>query len=310
MSDRPVAILGATGPTGRHLGRELVRRGARVRVISRSEENLAEAFRDLDVERTTADALDAGALRRALDGREVVFDCIGLPADRMADHPRAARSLAAALAATGARCVKVSSYWSFLPVQRLPMTEEHPRTGGPPWSLLRREAEDVLRAAGAAVVHLPDFYGPLVHTSTLQNPLRDAVAGKPMTWIGARDVGREYVFVPDAMVAVAALSERDEAWGESWIVPGPGPITPSEVARIAGRHLDRETRVRVAGPLLLRIGALFSRSLRSFLPMVPDYARPLHYDGSKLRGLLDEIPVTPYDEAIPATLDALAGADD
>ena len=42
----------------------------------------------------------------------------------------------------------------------------------------RREAEDILVDAGAAIVNLPDFYGPEMHVSTLQQALVEAIAGK------------------------------------------------------------------------------------------------------------------------------------
>jgi hypothetical protein len=44
----------------------------------------------------------------------------------------------------------------------------------------RREPEDILLDAGAAVVNLPDFHGPEVHVNTLQQALVEAVAGKRM----------------------------------------------------------------------------------------------------------------------------------
>jgi hypothetical protein len=50
----------------------------------------------------------------------------------------------------------VSSYWAYYPQVRTEMNESHPRIGGPPWVRYRREAEDVLCAAGAAILHLPD----------------------------------------------------------------------------------------------------------------------------------------------------------
>jgi hypothetical protein len=79
------------------------------------------------------------------------------------------------------------------------MNESHPRIGGPPWVRYRREAEDVLCTAGAAILHLPDFYGPRVHVSTLQNALNEAASGKTVNWLGRTDVQREYIYVPDAM---------------------------------------------------------------------------------------------------------------
>jgi len=214
------AILGATGPTGKHLARELVARGVAVRVISRNDEGLRRAFGRFDVERRTADACDGSATRDALAGCDVVFDCIGLPLERIGDHSVTARNVASAIEATGARCVHVSSYWSYVPIQRVPVSEDHPRQDGGPIVQARREAEDVLQRAGAAVVQLPDFYGPEVHTSTLQQALTEAARDKPVHWVGSLETPREYAFVPDAMRTVLALADRGEAAGERWIVPG------------------------------------------------------------------------------------------
>ncbi len=41
------------------------------------------------------------------------------------------------------------------------------------------------------------------------------------------------------------------------------------------------------------------------MPMVPYYLQPIAFDGSKLRALLGEIPATPYELAVPVTLDWL-----
>ena len=117
----------------------------------------------------------------------------------MADHPRIARNIASALVQSEARCLQVSSYWCYMPIVEVPVSESHPRKGGPVWARYRREAEDILRDAGAAIVHLPDFFGPHVHTSSLQLPIQDAVGGKPMNWIGGADVERDYAYVPDAV---------------------------------------------------------------------------------------------------------------
>ncbi len=305
----PIAIVGATGPTGIALAHELARRGQPVRVIARTDARLAAAFRGAEVERIAADALDGEALRRAIDGCALAVDCIGLPPDRMEDHPRTAHRFAEALAATGARGLQVSSYWAFLPVRTLPLTERHPRKGGHAFIRLRREAEDILRDAGAAIVHLPDFFGPHVHASTLQLPLQEAGAGKAMGWIGSADTERDYAYVPDAMRTVADMTERDAAYGGSWLIPGSGPLSARRVAEIAGNHLGRKVKVRAAPTWMLRLFALVNSDLRTFMPMVPHYAKPLTIDGGKLAQLLGTLPpTTPYETAIPATLDWIASS--
>jgi len=300
------AILGATGPTGKHLASELLARGVAVRAVSRSAANLARAFRDTAVERVAADLMRPEQVKQAVAGCDVVFQCLGLPMDRITDHPKAARNVVAAIAGKDVRCVHVSSYWSYIPIRKLPLTEDHPRDDGNTAVQMRREAEDILQQAGAAIVHLPDFYGPEVHTSTIQRALEEAVAGKPIHWIGSPAIGREYVFIPDAMKAVAELAFHTAAFGERWIFPGAGPISFDEIAAIVEQHLGRPVRLRAAGQLVLGLASFFLRDVRAILPLAPTYIAPIHYDAAKLRRLLGETPVTPYAVAIPLTLDWLA----
>ncbi|MEZ5363455.1 MAG: NAD(P)H-binding protein [Bryobacterales bacterium] len=268
MSDRAV-ILGATGPTGFHLAAALRRRGRPVRVVSRRRETLERLFGESGEEIVEADALDASRLDAALEGAGVVFDCIGLPAERMQEHAATARSLVAAASATGARIVQVSSFWPYLPFQSDVLTEDHPREGGPDWARYRREAEDILQEAGGAILNLPDFYGPHVHTSLLQQPLEEALAHKAMNWLGDAKTEREHVYVPDAMEVAARVAERDEAYGQRWILPGGGPLSGEAFRQIVSQALDREVQLRAAGLWTLRAVGLFNAQLKAFLPMVP-----------------------------------------
>ncbi len=301
-----VAIVGATGPTGIHLAAELRKRSAIVRVVARGMDKLARPFPDAVFEKQPADVLDPDATLRAIEGCDLVYDCIGLPSDQMYLHPVTARNIASAIRHTDARCVQVSSYWSYYHQVRGEMSESHPRSGGPAWARYRREAEDILREAGAAILHLPDFYGPQVHISTFQNALNEAAAGKTVNWIGKEDVHREYVYVPDAMRIAAAISTRAEAFGAHWCLPGSGPLSGREAVDIAARHLGRSVKLRSAGLTTLRILGLFSRDLRGFLQVAPDYTKPVRYDARKLRGLLGPPQMTAYDAGIGETLSWIA----
>jgi nucleoside-diphosphate-sugar epimerase len=297
-----VAIVGATGPTGIHLAAELLKTTAAIRVIARDMDKLARLFPATAVEKRPADILDADATLRAVDGCDLVFDCIGLPGDQIHLHPVTAQNIAGALRHTKARCVQVSSYWAYYPQVRVEMDESHPRSGGPAWVRYRREAEDILCEAGAAILHLPDFYGPEVHVSTLQNALNEAASGKTVNWLGKADVQREYVYVPDAMRIAAAIGARAEAFGAHWCLPGVGPISGRQLADIAAHHLARPVKLRSAGLTTLRIVGLFNRDLRGLLQVAPDYMKPVRYDTHKLRGLLGPSQLTSYDAAIGQTL--------
>jgi nucleoside-diphosphate-sugar epimerase len=233
-----------------------------VRVIARDMDNLARLFPDAAVEKRPADILDADATLRAIDGGDLVYDCVGLPGDQMHLHPVTARNIGGALRQTKARCVQVSSYWAYYPQMRTEMNESHPRSGGPPWVRHRREAEDVLCEAGAAILHLPDFYGTFVHVSTLQNALNEAASGKIVNWLGSADTQREYIYVPDAMRIAGAVGARTNAFGRHWCLPGGGPLSGRQAAEIAERYLGRPVKLRSAGMTTLRIVSLFNKDLR------------------------------------------------
>jgi nucleoside-diphosphate-sugar epimerase len=300
-----IAILGATGPTGKLLAREWSQRGVSVRVVSRSSANLARAFSGVPVEAFPADVLSAEATCRAVDGCDLVYDCIGLPLERMADHPASARNVAEAATRAAARIVHVSSYWSYMPIVRLPVDEGHPREGGSEPARFRREAEDILLASGAAVLNLPDFYGPEVHTSILNRALEEAASGKTVNWMGSRRTAREHVYLPDAMEVAAAIAVLEGSYGERWVVPGSGPIDLDGFVAIVEKHLGRSVSARVAGRRLLVLLSLFSKELGAFRPLLPTYTSPVRYDGAKLDRLMGERTITPYGSGIPATLDWL-----
>ena len=303
-----IAIVGATGPTGFQLAHALRQRGGSGRAIARGMDRLVRLFPDPSIAKRAAAVLDAGETLRALEGCELVYDCIGLPGDQMHLHPPTARSLAAALKQNKARCVQVSSYWAYYPQMRETMDESHPRTGGPPWVRWRREAEDILHDAGAAILHLPDFYGPQVHASTLQSALQEASQGKTVNWLGGADLKREYSYVPDAMRIAAALGARPEAFGQHWYVPGSGPLSGRQVAEIAGRALGRDVKLRSAGMGMLRLVALFKKDLRGLLQVAPNYMKPVRYDAAKLVGLLGQPQMTSYQDGIAETLKWMAGS--
>lgn len=120
------------------------------------------------------------------------------------------------------------------------------------------------------MVNLPDFYGPEVHTATLQQTLAQAVEGKTVNWVGSLDTAREHVYVPDAMKAVAQLAFHEEVYGKHWFVPGAGPISLRRVLAISEQRLGRRIPARASSAWTLRLLSLwvggYARSCRWCLP--------------------------------------------
>ncbi|MEJ1117061.1 SDR family oxidoreductase [Phyllobacterium sp. CCNWLW109] len=72
-----IVILGATGPTGRHIVAQAVARGYDVTVLVRSPEKAAE-LKGANI--VVGDARDEKALRQTIKGRAAVISALGTPA--------------------------------------------------------------------------------------------------------------------------------------------------------------------------------------------------------------------------------------
>jgi uncharacterized protein YbjT (DUF2867 family) len=71
-----IVILGATGPTGRHIVGQAVARGYDVTVLARSPEKAADLK---GAKIVVGDARDEKALRQAIKGRDAVISALGTP---------------------------------------------------------------------------------------------------------------------------------------------------------------------------------------------------------------------------------------
>lgn len=96
-----ILILGATGPTGRHIVGQAVSRGYDVTVLVRSPEQAAN-MKGAKV--VVGDARDEKALRQAVKGRDAVISALGTPASPFREVTllsTATRALTAAMKAEG-----------------------------------------------------------------------------------------------------------------------------------------------------------------------------------------------------------------
>lgn len=298
------AVFGATGPIGRRLTRSLLERGHRVRVVSRSQENLGRHFGDTGAEPHAADVGDRDAAVRAAEGRDAVIHAVGLPAPRFPDHVRLSENTVAACREAGARPFLVTSYWSYGPGDEEPMAEDRPRRTEGEMAAIRGRQEEVFLEAGGAVARLPDFYGPEEGLSLLNDALDAARSDDRVLWPGDPEVRRDFLYYPDAGRIVAELALAGAAYGEPWNVPGSGARPPGELVRMAAHHLERRVKVRGVGKWTARFAALFRSDVREFLDVHPLYLAPVILDTSKIEDLLgaESVRTTPYDEAIPVTL--------
>ncbi len=303
-----IAVVGAAGAIGNAVVAELNRRHAPSRVIGRDRAKLERAFQGR-AEIAAADIADPAQAAAALSGIGAVVYCVGLPYPQHHLHPVLARSAVEAAASAGVkRFALVSSVYGYGAPQTATVAETHPREPHTRKGKFRRDQEDVVLAAhttgrlNALIIRLPDFYGPNAELSLADQVFQGALKNKPATWIGPVDLPHEFVFVPDTGPVILDLLERNGSYGEAWNFAGPGTITGREFIAAVYREAGLAPKFRSVGPLMLRVGGLFSPLLRELVELHYLATTPVILDDTKLRRHLPAVPKTPYPEGIQKTL--------
>lgn len=164
-----------------------------------------------------------------------------------------------------------------------------------------------LKGMRTTLLRPPDFYWPDSELSSVRGIFDAALKGGTADVIGPIDTPHEFIFVPDLAETLIALSEKDEAYGNTWNVSGPELITTRQFADLVFDAVQQKPRLRVAGKFMLRVGGLFNPVLRELVEMHYLWTTPVKLDDTRLRQLLPNLHKTPYPDGIRQTIDAKRG---
>ncbi|HET9595659.1 MAG TPA: NAD-dependent epimerase/dehydratase family protein [Anaeromyxobacteraceae bacterium] len=255
-------VTGAAGFLGRALVRELVARGHTVRALVR--EGTDASGLDGRTELVRGDATDPGAVRRAVEGRDLVFHLAGVRrgADRAsffrvnADATRLLLDACLAAGAARARFVLAGSLAAAGP-SRDGRSEEEPLEPAEWYGESKAEAERIaLSFSGrlpVAVARPPRIMGPGDRENLLF--FRIAARGvvlrflgpeRPLSWIDVDDCARGF----------ALLGEHPAAAGQAFFLASRDRTTVEDLQRDIARALAVRVRtVPVPGALLTALAA-------------------------------------------------------
>ncbi len=294
-----LALLGATGAIGKSIAAAL--QDKRFRVVGRDAGKLKSEFgTSPTAEFAVWNIDDPASIRAALHGVDTAVYLLGMPYHKFELHPLVMRRVVDAAIAEGVRrFLLIGTLYPFGRARAPCIDENHPRDPHTFKGHMRKQQEDILFAAAGkmevAELRLPDFYGPDVANSFLQDIFVAAAAGRRANVIGPLDVPHEYVFVPDVGPVVVRLLETPGAFGRAWNLGGAGTITTRQVAEIA---FGGKPKLRVAGKFLLRLMGLFNPLFREIAEMYYLMTDPLIVNDAALTRLLDGIHKTSYRDGI------------
>jgi nucleoside-diphosphate-sugar epimerase len=308
-----IALFGATGAIGKSIAAALGDLGRPYRVVGRSEAALRDTFgADPLAECVTWNPDSPASVVAAASGIDTLIYMVGVNYWQFELHPALMRKTLDGAVAAGVRnVILIGTVYPYGRPQTNPVREDHPRAPHTFKGKMRKEQEDVLMRAhadgrlNAAVLRLPDFYGPGVEASLLHRAAQAAVNGKTADMLGPLDKPHEFVFVPDVGPVVARLIDTPAAFGKIWHLAGAGVTTQRELVSEMERQTGKKLKLRVAGKTMLRVAGLFNPFMREAVEMNYLMTDPLIMDDTALQRLIGPIRKTGYAEGIRQTLAAV-----
>jgi nucleoside-diphosphate-sugar epimerase len=309
-----IALVGAAGAIGKSIAQALDTQSKPYRVIGRSMPSLQKTFgNNANVELATWNTDDPASMRAAFTGIETIVYLVGVNYWQFELHPILMRkTLDAAIAAGVKNILLIGTVYPYGRPQSMPISESHVRNPHTFKGQKRKEQEDILLQAhaegriNAAVLRLPDFYGPGVEASMLHGAAAAAINGGAADMIGPIDLPHEFVFVPDVGPVVAKLVETSGAYGKVWHLAGAGTTSQRAIVTEMEKQTGTKLKLRVAGKWMLRLLGLFNPFMREFVEMHYLITDPVIMDDSALQKLIGPIKKTSYVEGIRQTLAAIA----
>ncbi len=295
-------VLGAGGGTGSALVEALVRRGHRVRAVSRGGAAPGGA------EGMKADVSTPEGAKAAAGGASVVYHAAQPPYTRWPEEfPPMTEAIVEGAAAAGAKLVFADNLYVYGPTDG-PMTEETPRRAtGKKGRTRILMAERLLRAHRAGTVRVAigrssDYYGPR-GTATLAGDtvFGAAVAGKTVRWPASLEMPHTFNYLPDMASALVTLGEREEADGEVWHLPAAEPITGHRFLDLLSAEIDGTPKVSVTSRAVVRLAGVFSPLIRELGETFYQFEGPFVADAGKFQGAFGPFDPTPHEEAVART---------
>jgi len=298
-------IFGA-GPVGQAVMNELVSKGKRVRMVSRSGKVNAPA----GVEVCAGDAADPATTKTLSSGAAVVYNCTNPPYTQWPElFPALQAGVLEGAAAAGAKLVVMENLYMYGPTGGKTLTEDLPYNPTPRKGATRAQMAHDLMAAHqsgkvrVAVGRAADFFGAGVMNSAAGDRLfYPAVEGQAAQFIGNLDRPHTFTYMPDIGKALVILGERDAALGQAWHIPSPETVTTREFFTLAYQAAGQTPKMASMPKLMVKGLALIIPIVREVNEMLYEFEEPFIMDHSRFERAFG-LKATPLREAIQTTVE-------
>lgn len=307
---RIALVIGATGGIGGEAASALARHGWTVRALTRRAQPTRAG-----IEWIAGDAMVAADVARAARGAQLIVHAANPPGYKDWDKlvlPMLDNTIAAAKA-EGARILLPGTVYNF-GRETFPLIDETaPQAPTTRKGKIRVEMERRLKAASAQgalvlIVRAGDFFGPHAGNNWFgQMVIKPGAPVKSVTEPATRGLAHAWAYLPDLAETMARLLDRADRLAAFEVFHFGGHLLAWGEMAGAVRRVTGQPKLPVMGFPWWLVVAL-SPVVRVFGEMAEMrylWREPLALDDRKLRGFLGEVPHTPLDAAITASLRAL-----
>lgn len=306
MMMKKALVLGASGSMGYAITKELCGRGIDTIAFARNKEKLEKLFYNEEkIQIVEGDVFKQANIMEAAKGVDVIFHAINIPyTDWEIKQPELLKNILETTKHHGAKLAMVDNIYAYGRQGREKVTEEAVKNPHTKKGKIRLQLELMAKQAGVPVLtaHFPDFYGPNAESTLVHHTLQGVLANKISSFVGDKKLAREYIFTPDGAKAIVELALRDDAYGQSWNIPGYGVITGEEMIGHI-RELTGYTKpIMTVKKRMIGMIGLLDKQMKEFVEMLYLTEEPVVLSGEKYERYVGKVPKTSYREGLKETI--------
>ena len=312
MNKDKCLVVGATGGIGRSAVKALVENGNHVRAFVRNRHKAEKYFFGMNnVEIFEGDATKPADLSKAIKDCSTLFYGANTLYTEWIEkaRPLLKVSLDAALEAK-ARFVFPGNVYLYGHAQYNPVDEKHPHAAHTVKGKIRVEMEETIKKYSAekglqfTIVRFPDFYGPFVVNGFSEKAYQNALAGKSIQWIGAKNVSLEYIFIEDAGKCLVTAGLSEQGINQEFNVPATSPITNNNYLGLISKLGGANSKLQILNSnLIFSVMGFFNKLIKEVAEMLYLKREELILDGTKFKNVFGFLPNTTYEEGVKKTFE-------
>lgn len=292
------AVLGGDGAIGRATVSALHARDLDARALTRAD----------------ADATDTAGLTRALNGADVVYNCVGMRYNSAlwtTGFPAISNALVAACEKVGARIVYLDNAYLYGPAPLpAPFDEVTLRVTPSTKGKARKSAVEIVMAAHragrvqATVGRAADFYGPgAVNSPFYISFLENMLKGKPAQVTMPEGPVHTYAYTTDVGLALVELALDEGAYGQEYHLPVGPAVKVSDMAALFNKELGTSLKVIHIPDTVLRVLSLVKPLIREVQEMSYQFKSDYVMSDAKFRSRFSEFRSTSYADGVSAMVE-------